>query len=112
MVRITSLPDISRFVRREGKLNINNTIHLLVGEDGVEVSGCVISQSSQLLQDLALTQREIYLDQFTGEIKGIQDVMKMMYRGEVKLTLANLKIIMKFSVVYACGVPEMYEICR
>ena len=49
---------------------------------------------------------------FTGEIKGIQDVMKMMYRGEVKLTLANLKIIMKFSVVYACGVPEMYEICR
>ena len=110
MVRITSLPDISRFVKREGRLNINNTIHLLVGEDAVEVSGCVINQSSQLLQDLALTQQEIYLDQFTGEIEGIQDVVEMMYGGEVKLTLENVKTIMKFSVVY--GVPEMYELCR
>ena len=110
MVRITSLPDISRFVKREGQLNINNTIHLLVGEDAVEVSGCVISQSSQLLQDLALTQREIYLDQFTGEIEGIQDVVEMMYGGEVKLNEENVKTIMKFSVVYR--VVEMYEICR
>ena len=110
MVRIASLPDISRFVKREGRLNINNTIHLLVGEDAVEVSGCVISQSSQLLQDLALTQREIYLDQFTGEIDGIQDVVEMMYGGEVKLNEENVKTIMKFSVVY--GVPEMYELCR
>ena len=77
MVRISSLPDISRFVRREGRLNINNTIHLLVGEDVVEVSGCVISQSSQLLQDLAGQQREIYLDQFTGEVNGIQDVVEI-----------------------------------
>ena len=110
MVRIASLPDISRFVKREGRLNINNTIHLLVGEDAVEVSGCVISQSSQLLQDLAMTQREIYLDQFTGEIEGIQDVVEMMYGGEVKLNEGNVKTIMKFSVVY--GVPEMYELCR
>ena len=110
MVRIASLPDISRFVKRESRLNINNTIHLLVGEDAVEVSGCVISQSSQLLQDLALTQREIYLDQFTGEIEGIQDVVEMMYGGEVKLNEGNVKTILKFSVVY--GVPEMYELCR
>ena len=110
MVRISSLPDISRFVRREGRLNINNTIHLLVGEDVVEVSGCVISQSSQLLQDLAGQQREIYLDQFTGEVEGIQDVVEMMYGGEVGLREENVKTILKFGVVYQ--IQEMYNLCQ
>ena len=38
MVRISSLPDLSRFVRRKDKLPVYNTVHLLVGEDTIEVS--------------------------------------------------------------------------
>ena len=36
MVRIDSLPDLSRFVRREDSIRVHNTVHLLVGEESVE----------------------------------------------------------------------------
>ena len=65
---------------------VYNTVHLLVGEDSVEVSGPVISQVSQVLQDLVRNQRELYLDQFSGEIDGIQDVVEILYGGDVVLT--------------------------
>ena len=71
MVRLSSFPDLSRFVKREDKVKVNNTVHLLVGEDSIEVSGLVLSQASQVLQDLVGNQRELYLDQFSGEIEGI-----------------------------------------
>ena len=109
MVRIAALPDLSRFVRRENKLNIYNTIKLVIGEDFIEVSGCVISQASEILQDLAVNQPELYLDQFVGELEGVQDVVELLYGGEVQLSEDNLKTIMKFSVVF--GVDGMYTLC-
>ena len=42
MVRISSLPDLSRFVKRQDKLPVYNTVHLLVGEDTIEVSSSII----------------------------------------------------------------------
>ena len=44
------MPDLSRFVVRCNKLPIHNTVQLVVGEYAIEVSGCVISQQSQILQ--------------------------------------------------------------
>ena len=38
MVQMKDLPDISRFVRRSDQLPIHNTVHLVVGEESVEVS--------------------------------------------------------------------------
>ena len=109
MVRIARLPDLSRFVRQDEKVTIYNTIHLLVGEDSVEVSGPVISQASQLLQDLVENQRELYLDQFSGEIEGVQDVVEMLYGGEMELSEVNYKTVLKFSMLYQ--VKEMYQLC-
>lgn len=67
MARITSLPDLSRFVLRETKSKIYNSINLLIGTDVIEVSGCVIAQSSNVLEELVKIQSELYLDQFVGE---------------------------------------------
>ena len=109
MVRLSSFPDLSRFVKREDKVKVNNTVHLLVGEDSIEVSGLVLSQASQVLQDLVGNQRELYLDQFLGEIEGIQDVVEMLYGGEIELSEVNYQTIIKFSTVFQ--VKEMYQLC-
>ena len=108
MVRIPDLPDLSRFVQRTDKVPVYNTVHLLVGAESVEVSGPVVSQASQTLQDLVGNQPELYLDQFSGEIEGIRDVVELMYGGCVELSEVNYKTILKFSVVYQ--VKEMYKL--
>ena len=89
MVRIPDLPDLSRFVQRTDKVPVYNTVHLLVGAESVEVSGPVVSQASQTLQDLVGNQPELYLDQFSGEIEGIRDVVELMYGGCVELSEVN-----------------------
>ena len=108
MVRIPDLPDLSRFVQRTDKVPVYNTVHLLVGAESVEVSGPVVSQASQTLQDLVGNQPELYLDQFSGEIEGIRDVVELMYGGCVEMSEVNYKTILKFSVVYQ--VEEMYKL--
>ena len=108
MVRIPDLPDLSRFVQRTDKVPVYNTVHLLVGEKSVEVSGPVVSQASQTLQDLVGNQPELYLDQFAGEIEGIRDVVELMYGGCVELSEVNYKTILKFSIIYQ--VEEMYKL--
>ena len=70
----------------------------------------MISQTSDVLQGLVGGQCELYLDQFTGEIEGIQDTVELLYGGEVGLTECNIKTVLKFSVVYC--VKEMFELCR
>ena len=75
MVRIPDLPDLSRFVQRADKVPVYNTIHLLVGEESVEVSGPVICQASKVLEGLVGNQPELYLDQFTGEVEGIYELL-------------------------------------
>ena len=107
MVRIPDLPDLSRFVQRTDKVPVYNTVHLLVGAESVEVSGPVVSQASQTLQDLVGNQPELYLDQFSGEIEGIRDVVELMYGGCVELSEVNYKTILKFSVVY-----QVEEMCK
>ena len=69
----------------------------------------MISQVSTTLQELVTGHSELYLDQFTGEIEGIQDVVEMLYGGEVELSEQNYRTILKFSVVYK--VEDMYELC-
>ena len=109
MVRIDSLPDLSRFVQRADKVPVYNTIHLLVGEESVEVSGPVICQASKVLEGLVGNQPELYLDQFIGEIEGIYDVVEVLYGGDVELSEGNYQTLLKFSVVY--DVKEMYRLC-
>ena len=109
MVRIPDLPDLSRFVQRAEKVPVYNTIHLLVGEESVEVSGPVICQASKVLEGLVGNQPELYLDQFTGEIEGIYDVVEILYGGEVKLSEQNFKTVLKFSVLF--DVSKLYRLC-
>ena len=109
MVRIDSLPDLSRFVQRTDKVPVYNTIHLLVGEESVEVSGPVICQASKVLEGLVGNQPELYLDQFTGEIEGIYDVVEVLYGGDVELSEGNYQTLLKFSIVY--DVKKMYNLC-
>ena len=109
MVRIPDLPDLSRFVQRADKVPVYNTIHLLVGEESVEVSGPVICQASKVLEGLVGNQPELYLDQFTGEIEGIYDVVEILYGGEVKLSEQNFKTVLKFSVLF--DVTKLYRLC-
>ena len=109
MMRIPDLPDLSRFVQRADKVPIYNTIHLLVGEESVEVSGPVICQASKVLEGLVGNQPELYLDQFTGEIEGIYDVVEVLYGGDVELSEVNYQTLLKFSIVY--DVKEMYRLC-
>ena len=46
---------------------------------------------------------------WSGETEGIQDVVEMLYGGEVELNDRNYKTVLKFSVVY--NVQEMYKLC-
>ena len=108
MVRIPLLPDLSRFIRRSDKVKLFNTVHLLIGETSIEVSGAVLSLTSPLLEGLVGVNNEVYLDQFVGEEEGVQDVVEMMYGGEVELGEENVKTLLKFAVVFE--VKEMYEI--
>ena len=100
MARIPGLPDLSRFVTRTQKVPVHNTVNFLVGVEVFELSGCVLSQKSQVLQDLMGGDREVYLDQFEGEEEGIKDVIELLYGGAVEITEANVKTILKFSVIY------------
>ena len=43
MVRISSFPDLSRFVKRQDKMPLHNTVlYLIAGEDSIEVSGIFV----------------------------------------------------------------------
>ena len=108
MVRVASLPDLSRFIRRSNKLPIYNTIHFLVGTESIEVSGCVLSLKSSVLEDLVGKQREVYLDHFTGEMEGVQDCVELLYGGEVELSEENIKTVIKFSVMYE--IEDIYNL--
>ena len=108
MVRVASLPDLFRFVRRSNKLPIYNPIHFLVGTESIEVSGCVLSLKSSVLEDLVGKQREVYLDQFTGEMEGVQDCVELLYGGEVELSEENIKTVIKFSVMYE--IEDIYNL--
>ena len=110
MAGIRGLPDLSRFVKRGDKLPVHNTVLLLIGENTIEVSGPVISQVSDVLQELVGRQSEIFLDQFVGETEGIQDVVEILYGGAVPITEDNYRTIMKFSLLYK--VHDMYDITR
>ena len=46
---------------------------------------------------------------WSGETEGVQDVVEMLYGGEVELNERNYKTVLKFSVVY--NVQEMYKLC-
>ena len=46
---------------------------------------------------------------WSGETEGVQDVVEMLYGGEVELNDRNYKTVLKFSVVY--NVQEMYKLC-
>ena len=46
---------------------------------------------------------------WSGEMEGVQDVVEMLYGGEVELNERNYKTVLKFSVVY--NVQEMYKLC-
>ena len=46
-----------------------------MGEESVEVSGPVICQASKVLEGLVGNQPELYLDQFTGEVEGIYELL-------------------------------------
>ena len=80
-----------------------------MGEESVEVSGPVICQASKVLEGLVGNQPEVYLDQFTGEIEGIYDVVEILYGGEVKLSEQNFKTVLKFSVLF--DVKKLYRLC-
>ena len=108
MVRVASLPDLSRFIRRSNKLPIYNTIHFLVGTESIEVSGCVLSLKSSVLEDLVGKQREVYLDHFTGEMEGVKDCVELLYGGEVELSEENIKTVIKFSVMYE--IEDIYNL--
>ena len=108
MVRVASLPDLSRFIRRSNKLPIYNTIHFLVGTESIEVSGCVLSLKSSVLEDLVGKQREVYLDQFTGEMEGVKDCVELLYGGKVELSEDNIKTVIKFSVMYE--IEDIYNL--
>ena len=109
MVRIESLPDLSRFVKQEEKTTVYNTVHLLDGEDSIEVSGPVISQASRVLQDLVGKRRELDLEEFSGEIQGVQDCVELLYGGGVILSVRNVRTVIKFSAVYQ--IPELLDVC-
>ena len=46
---------------------------------------------------------------WSGETEGVQDVVEMLYGGEVELNERNYRTVLKFSVVY--DVQDMYKLC-
>ena len=46
---------------------------------------------------------------WSGETEGVQDVVEMLYGGEVELNAGNYRTVLKFSVVY--DVQDMYKLC-
>ena len=46
---------------------------------------------------------------WTGETEGVQDVVEMLYGGEVELNERNYRTVLKFSVLY--DVQDMYKLC-
>ena len=68
----------------------------------------MISMKSQVLQGLVGCQREVYLDQFGGEVEGVKDAVELLYGGDVHITQGNVKTVLKFSVVYE--IKDLYEL--
>ena len=46
---------------------------------------------------------------WSGETEGVQDVVEMLYGGEVELNERNYRTVLKFSVLY--NVQDMYKLC-
>ena len=46
---------------------------------------------------------------WSGETEGVQDVVEMLYGGEVELNERNYRTVLKFSVLY--DVQDMYKLC-
>ena len=106
MTQLSNLPDLSRFF--DGP-KINNTVNLLIGEDTITVNGIVISQASQVLEDLAAKSTDIYLDDFVGDLEGVRDCLRFLYGGKVAMTLDNINTIVKFSIRF--DVKCLYAVC-
>jgi len=106
--RVKDLPDISRFVRRKDKVNINNTVKLTSNSGQViEVSGTVLSQCSEKFAELVSTQDEIELPHYfsthnepSQERSGLQDCIELMYGGTVQISSSNIEPIVNFSDWY------------
>ena len=100
VMKLEGIPDVTRFIRRTDKVPINNTVTLILGEVEIEANRLVLALKSKVIEEIVSTQREIFLDDFVGEEEGVQDVLEMLYGGDVKVSMANIKTIIKFSVLY------------
>ena len=109
MSKLHDKADLSRFVRRANPVKLYNTVRLMVGDECIEASGIVLSQCSNVLAELVERSGVIYLDQFIGDIDGVQDVVELLYGGTVELGLDNVRILLKFSALYR--VRELLELC-
>ena len=108
-MKLEGIPDVTRFIRRTDKVPINNTVTLILGEVEIEANGLVLALKSKVIEEIVSTQREIFLDDFVGEEEGVQDVLEMLYGGDVKVSMANIKTIIKFSVLY--NIRDLYQKC-
>jgi len=111
MSQLAGIPDLSRYVRRKDKINVFNSVSIIIDNTILDVNGLVLSRKSPVLEQLVCSQSEISLDNghFTGEKEGIQDCVELLYGGEVEITIANINTITKFSALYQ--VNDMFELC-
>lgn len=112
MSQLAGIPDLSKYVRRKDKINVFNSVSLIIDNTVIDVNGLVLSRKSPVLEQLVCSQSEISLDNgghFTGEKEGVQDCIELLYGGLVEISDCNINTITKFSALYQ--VNEMFELC-
>ena len=109
MSRIPGITDFSEFVRRTDRVRVHDVVNLLVGEKVIKVNGLVISQKSRVLLEMVKNQADVYLDDFAGDLNGVQDCIELLYGGLIQITAHNIETISKFSVMFE--IDAMYQLC-
>ena len=100
-------PYFTRLGRDRTKIPI--AVNLVLGTDSFECSGIILARHSEVLLEMILQSREIYLDDFAEERGVLEDCFDLLHGGEVKVGLENIQGVMKFGLNYKVG--PMFEAC-
>ena len=100
-------PYFTRLGRDRTKIPI--AVNLVLGTDSFECSGIILARHSDVLLEMILQSKEIYLDDFTGEREVLEDCIDLLHGGEVEVGMGNIRGLLKFGLNYKVG--DLVETC-
>ena len=109
LISLSSLGNLSRFVRQKDRVEPHETVLLLVDGSTISCSGTILAARSSVLEKAVGEHYEIFLDGFEGMLDQVHQCLELLYGGFILVDSDNIIPILRFSVQFE--IAELLNLC-